>query len=1741
MAGKIFEVAFKIAGQLSGSFMAAVSNASKSMANLKNVSNGQYGEGILRLQQTLSKLNEASSLASKFSQLKQTVKDNSTQFLQAQSRLKQLESEYKQAAQATEQLRVKASTLKSAFDTSKTATEGLKNKLRELKAAELELKASGQALKNGQPTAEFQRLQAQILRTTTQLKQSQAATKAAGDVYKQAANALKQSESAAKSAGQAYSSAKNKVDSLKATLASQRAELQQLSSALSRAGVSTNNLGQSQFALKLAVSQTTAELNRQIQTQQRLQQAQARQSQTSNEFYNATGNFSGVLSTAQQIAAPLTGSIDKAMEFEHAMSKVKALTQGENIRSGNLEQVREDMSKLTAQAQELGATTQFTMTQAAEAMSFLGMAGWKTEQIYEAMPGMLSLAAASGSDLARTSDIVSDNMTAIGVPVEKAGHFMDVYAYAMSNSNVNLETLGETMKYFAPVAKSYGASLEDATAMTMMLGNAGIKGSMAGTSLRMGLLRLAGPPKTASKEMDALGISLSDATKGALEAQAQLEALGINLDQNATPAEKMRTVLEQLGEKTKNLSQDEKLAAFKNIFGVNAETGWLALFDQGTDTFTKYRDALRKSDGYAKQMADTMNDDTRGAMIAFQSAVDGAQVAIGGAFLNSLRSVLQNITPLVSGFTQWANQHQGLVTVVGLSVAALTAFAILVAGFGAVAAGYSYGMASIGLATELLKLKWLSAGGAITAFRAKIAANYAILNGLSLASMRASFVAAMASMRASMLGVIASANAMRIRVVTAITSMSVTSVLSSAGAAIKSFGAAMLTAGRSALSLTMSMLPIIAIAAAIGIAAYLIYSNWSTVAPFFQMLWNTVSGAFQQAWTIIQPAIAQIGEAFSTLTNSIGGSQSIISVLVGAFATLLTGIAGILATIITTAANFVAMLIGIFGGITTFITGVLAGDWSTAWKGLCDAAKALVEGLVNTIKSLFGGIGETIGKIVNIAKGVFNGDVGSVAKKENARTEWRKGNGGDQSLAAAQNATTGNQIAQLTNNVLQVMQQNQQKEQGQQFAQLSQQLMTLIKSPEKNAESQQQIAQLSQQMMQSIRQAQQDAKAQGNVEAEAAATKSAEQFSQLIQSLQAQQQQQQQPQDNSGAQQNAEAQQQAAQAAQQNADAQQQAATSAEQLQQTITTAVEGFQTAAQNIPVLGEVTQQVQPQIQQLGEISQTAQPLIQQLGESSQTAQPPIQMLGETSSGAQGNIQTLGAVAGTAAGQVTNMGSAAQSVVTALQSAATQIANIKITAPSVSAAPAAANYMGGIYGKGAFLTTFAEKSPEAAIPIDGSQRAIELWQQTGAMLGVYNASTGTLDKPPSEKEQADELGNLKNYQGSSDNLVKAGDLSPVRDAKIQKQREIIEKQRQEKIEIQKAINQIALPIQAAQATVSPSETDELGNLKDYSGSSDNLVKTGDLSPIRDAKLKAQRESIEKQRQDQADMQMMIERTTAPLQAAAQNVSTILNTNQESNSSRINTSSTENVSTFTNRKYSLPNIDQLPFNPLITTQAISGMPLKAPTSPVSALQAPQMINLSRTPNETLYGANNGFNYDQRVQTSNNNNEIESSKSYQTLMRIFNRNSVSRQNTTNALNAPSTLPNLPTPTGIVGSQEKFSSVYDSIKEVTERIFKPVGAFPNISEGSSGGILGDTLSWFKSNQTSVSNNNNESVTNNETKSSSSISAGTPNITINLTINGNADANTMQSAAGQLATDFHRQMQEWQHEQERRRYQ
>lgn len=382
--------------------------------------------------------------------------------------------------------------------------------------------------------------------------------------------------------------------------------------------------------------------------------------------------FNSSLGVITNIAAPFVSATKTAASFEAAMAKVGAISRANST----------ELELMTKKARELGETTQFTATQSAEAMSYLGMAGWDAQQIIAGMPGLLSLAAAGGTDLARTADIVSDNLTAFGLSAEKAGHMADVYATVITRTNTNVEMLGETMKYAAPVAEAFGASMEETAALAGLMANSGIKASQAGTSLRAGFLRLAGPPKMAQKAMDQLGMSLNDITAEQKEAAMAMASLGINVSDTNGP-KKMSTILTELRDKTKDLGKEEKLAAMKAIFGQNAATGWLAVLNSGDGTFEKLISELENSNGASTKLANQMQNNAQGAMTRFNSAIESTQISIGQAFLPAMASAAD----AGAKFFGWLAGNETLTNFaigVGIAGVALAGFVAIVSASSAV-------------------------------------------------------------------------------------------------------------------------------------------------------------------------------------------------------------------------------------------------------------------------------------------------------------------------------------------------------------------------------------------------------------------------------------------------------------------------------------------------------------------------------------------------------------------------------------------------------------------------------------------------------------------------------------------------------------------------------------------------------------------------------------------------------------------------------------------------------------------------------------------------------------------------------------------------------------------------------------------------------------------------------------------------------------------------------------------------
>ena len=296
--------------------------------------------------------------------------------------------------------------------------------------------------------------------------------------------------------------------------------------------------------------------------------------------------------------------------FEAEMSKVGAISGAS----------AEEMGMLTAKAEEMGAATKFSATESAQAFEFMSMAGWKTEDMLDGIEGIMNLAAASGADLATTSDIVTDALTAMGYQAKDAGHLADVMAAASSNANTNVEMMGATFQYAAPLAGALGYNMEDTALAIGLMANSGIKADKAGTALRGVLSRLAAPPKECAAAMEDLGISLTD-DEGNMKSLSE--------------------VMRSLRRAFEGLSEEEQAHRAKQIAGQNAMSGLLAIVNATTEDYEKLSEAVYESEGAAQAMADTMNDNVSGALTLMKSKIEGIMIKLFNRAKDSMRDGIE--------------------------------------------------------------------------------------------------------------------------------------------------------------------------------------------------------------------------------------------------------------------------------------------------------------------------------------------------------------------------------------------------------------------------------------------------------------------------------------------------------------------------------------------------------------------------------------------------------------------------------------------------------------------------------------------------------------------------------------------------------------------------------------------------------------------------------------------------------------------------------------------------------------------------------------------------------------------------------------------------------------------------------------------------------------------------------------------------------------------------------------------
>ena len=307
-----------------------------------------------------------------------------------------------------------------------------------------------------------------------------------------------------------------------------------------------------------------------------------------------------------------TGVVVKlGMDFESQMSKVQAISGATG----------DELLQLTDKAKEMGKKTKFSATESAQALEYMAMAGWKTDDMLGGLEGIMNLAAASGEDLASTSDIVTDALTAFGMAASDSGHFTDILATASSNANTNVGMMGETFKYVAPVAGALGFSAEDTALAIGLMANSGIKAGQAGTSLRAILSRMAKPTKEVQSAMDELGISLTN-SDGSMKS--------------------LNEIMGDLRNGFASLSEAEKAEMASALGGQEAMSGLLAIVNASDDDFNKLSGAIANCDGAAADMAETMNDNLKGKLTTLKSSLEG----LGLDLYESMESPLKNLADL---------------------------------------------------------------------------------------------------------------------------------------------------------------------------------------------------------------------------------------------------------------------------------------------------------------------------------------------------------------------------------------------------------------------------------------------------------------------------------------------------------------------------------------------------------------------------------------------------------------------------------------------------------------------------------------------------------------------------------------------------------------------------------------------------------------------------------------------------------------------------------------------------------------------------------------------------------------------------------------------------------------------------------------------------------------------------------------------------------------------------------------
>lgn len=400
------------------------------------------------------------------------------------------------------------------------------------------------------------------------------------------------------------------------------------------------------FELEDEFSQPMSAMSRASEDfQQSLNDSSGAISKLNDGFVSAGQNMKSWGATASKaITAPLVGlgtaAVWTAATFDDSMSKVSALSGATG----------DEFNALRGKALELGSTTAHSASAAADAMGFLGLAGFDTNEILEATPAMLSLASAASMDLATSADIVSDTMSAFQMEASRAGEAADIFAKIQASANTDVMGLGEAMKYAGAAANAAGMDLAQTSAVMGVLADSGIKGSMAGTTFTSMLSDM-------RKNAENGALSVGDMSISIYDAQGNMRDLG--------------RIMADVETATQGMNGATRDAAMANIFGEQAMKGANIMLATGADRYMELEEAAYGSAGAASEMAATMEDNIGGAMRSMKSAVEGFMISIGDELKEYVQMGAQFVSRLALAFTNLDPSIRRIIVTLGIIAAAI--------------------------------------------------------------------------------------------------------------------------------------------------------------------------------------------------------------------------------------------------------------------------------------------------------------------------------------------------------------------------------------------------------------------------------------------------------------------------------------------------------------------------------------------------------------------------------------------------------------------------------------------------------------------------------------------------------------------------------------------------------------------------------------------------------------------------------------------------------------------------------------------------------------------------------------------------------------------------------------------------------------------------------------------------------------------------------------------------------------